>query len=131
MDHLIAKGLREQIPFVDGDPCGRTGARDEHRRNDTRVVQVPVPLRNLRFPTRALALPTGSRDLVDISVIPKLHDIIDASGSVAVVVVVRLPEGPKRIDRCLVVVAEVMAKDLHVAQVLVAAKDHPLSIRLA
>src|SRR5262249_5731878 len=75
--------------------------------------------------------PALAGHLVGVAVVAAFHDEVDADASVAVVVVVGLPDGPERIDRELVVVAEVVAEDLEVRAVRIAAERHPLAIRSA
>ena len=98
MYDLIAEFIWQQASFVNGDTCWRTGTGDQHVGNHAWIVEVPVSLWNLWFPVRAFDLPSCTVRLIGVTIVAELHHEIDARGSVAVIVVVGLPQSSEGID---------------------------------
>ena len=118
---------RQQAALVDADAGRRTGARQQQVWHHAWVVLVPVLQRHLRLEVGAGNPPAGPRQFVDVAVVAVFHHPVDADAAVAVVVVVALPEAAKGIDCNLIVIPEVVAENLKVAAIWLAAKDHALS----
>src|SRR5207244_13468522 len=68
--------------------------------------------------------------LGSIPMCPLPHDIAYENAEVTVVVFIALPERAERINRQLPVVAKIPAECFYAAAVKIAAKSHPLLIRL-
>src|SRR5262249_23177518 len=112
VNQLIAKYLRQQLPFVNDDARWRTRAGMQQIWNDAWIVLMPF-IKNLHifrgsFGFRLLPCsgPSGSSHLVTIPVVAVLHDIIDPHATISIIVIVRLPHCPEGINGDLVVVAE-------------------------
>ena len=135
VDHHILK-LRAQRPsLIDRHPRRRTCARLQKIRHHAGIILIPVPQRNLRLHIRPLRAPPGSRQLIRVAVVAKLHHIIDPNALVPVVIVIALPHRPERIHRHLVVVPEIVPERLEIAhlprlQIDVTAIHQPLPVRL-
>ncbi len=83
---------------------------------------------NLLFDVGTLIAPTPTGKLPAITVVAKLHHIVDANTAVAVVIVVGLPDGTEAIHRNFPVVAEVPAESLKIRTILVTTENHALLI---
>ena len=130
MDQLALKHRGQQLSLVDRDPRGRTGARVQQVGDDARIIGVPVPVRNVRMHSRTFFYPGTAGQLVMVTKIAELHDVIDAHRRIAVVVVVTLPDRAERIDRGHPIVPKVPTQRLQFAAVQVTAKYHSLLIGL-
>ena len=75
-------------------------------------------------------LPAGSGQFIPVTVVAELHHGIDADSSIAIIVVVRLPDAAERIDGDHPVIAKVPRQSFELAEVGIAAKDHALLVRL-
>ena len=131
VEERAAEAIGEERPLVDADPGRRSRAGLKEVGDDTGIVQVPMALRYFGLEIRPRHLPACSGALVDVAVVAPLHDEVDPHPLIAVVVVVALPERAVGIDRDFVVVAEVVAENLEVAAVGIAAEHHPLPVGLA
>ena len=138
VDDLIAEGRGEQVAFIDRDARGRASAGDEHRGHHAGVVEVPVVAGFFVVGDLGLLvgfLPSGAPSragqFIHVAVVAELHDVVDADGLVAVVVVVGLPERAEGVHGDLVVVAEVVAEDFELRAVGVAAEGHALAVGFA
>ena len=58
-----------------------------------------------------------------------LHDVVDPYGFITIIIIVRLPDGAKRVDRHLIIVTEVVSQHLELAAIQVATKYHATEIR--
>ena len=125
--HLTAVFLRQQIAFVDHHPGRRAAAGDEQIGNDAGVVLVPHLTLHSVLHVGARVLVAHAGHLVGVTEVSAFHDVVDAAGAGAVVVV-RLPENAEGIDGDLPVVAEVVAQHFDPAAVQLAAYDHPLPV---
>jgi hypothetical protein len=116
VDHLAAEDFGEQVAFVDAEAGGGTGAGLEEVGDDARIVEMPMALGNVILLVGATRAPAGAGHFVGVAVVAELHHEVDADALIAVVVVVRLPEGAEGIDGDLVVVAEVPADGVDAAE---------------
>ena len=131
MDRLSTIDRRKQLAFVETNSSRSSRSRLDEIRDDTRVIQVPVPQWDFCFPSSAVGLPPGTGLLVFVSVVAVFDDIVDPHSAVAVVIVVRLPQPAERVDSHFPVVTEVPGERFEVGPIEVTAKDHALLVRLA
>ncbi len=131
MNHLIAKSLRQQIALVNRHARGRARARQQQVRHDAWIILMPMAMRNVRLQIASFGLPARAGHFIEITEVAKLHHVVDAHASVAIVVVVRLPQRAKGIDRHLVIISEVVGEHLHLAAIGIAPQDHSTAIGLA
>ena len=126
MNHLPLKLLGQQFSFVDDHARWRTGSGLKQVGYTAGVVEVPVAFRDFGFEVGSVRLPARAGQLVGVTVVTSLHDVVDPNAFVPVVVVVRLPHGAVRVDGHFVVVAKVLTQQFHVLTVGVAAEHHSL-----
>ena len=107
MDHLALEHLRQERAFIDADAGGRAGAGEEEIGDHAGIVKVPVTFGDSLLHVGALVAPATAGDFAAKTVVPILHHIIDTHSTVAVIVVVALPQGAKAVDGHHPVVAKV------------------------
>ena len=90
-----------------------------------------MAIRDFFFPVGTFDLPALAGEFIHIAIISEFHHKVNSRRAVSIIIVIRLPQRAKRIDRHLVVVAEIVTQHFHIGQVLVASEHHPLTIRLA
>ena len=138
VDHLATEGCWQQVALINGDARGRARTGDQQRGHHAGVVEVPVVAGLLVVGDFGLLVgflpsrvPARASQFIHVTVIAELHDVVDADGLVAVVVVVGLPECAEGIHGDLVVVAEVVAQHLEFRPVRIAAEGHALAVGFA
>ena len=77
------------------------------------------------------ARPSRHGEFIGVTVVSEFHHEIDPDPAVAVIIVVRLPDGSKGVHRHLVVVPEIPAQGLQFAPIEIAAENQTLPIRFA
>ena len=122
VEHGAVELRAEEVALVHDDAGRSARAVDRAGRDDARIVLVPVRDRR-RLPRPPVGVPIARSVGREVAVVAALHHEQRATARVAVVVVVRLPHVPERIERDLVVVAEVVREDAQVRAVGVDAQD--------
>ena len=87
---------------------------------------VPVFQGNFFLRVCSVSLPARAGYFVGIAIVTILHHKVDPNTFVAVVIVVRLPEGAVGVGGNFIIVAKVMAQHLYVFAIGVAAERHTL-----
>ena len=131
MDHLAVEFCGEEGTFVDEDAGGAACAGLEEVRDDAGVLEVPVGGLDFLVGFGVAFGPACAGGFVAIAVVAEFHDEVDADPLVAVVVVIRLPDGTEGIDGGFPVVAEVPCDGFEVGAVRVAAEDHAFLVGFA
>ena len=91
--HLAVKNFRQQIAFVNRDAGRRALASLQQVWDDAGIVLVPVPRGDVGLLVGPLSAPARAGQFVGVAVVAELHHEVDAHAAIAVVVVVRLPNG--------------------------------------
>lgn len=77
------------------------------------------------------SLPAGAGEFILVAVVAIFHDKVDADASIAVVIVVGLPDGAEAVDAEFPVVAEVPAQRFDSTAIQFAAEGHTFLVRFA
>ncbi len=107
VEDRAAETRGQQAFFVDTDPGRPTGPIAMTRRNDTRIVLVPVGRPDVLVAAQ-IPTPVASPRVAREPMVPARHDPLGPATRIAIIIVVGLPEIAERIDRDLVRVAEVV-----------------------
>ena len=75
--------------------------------------------------------PTGPVSFIEITIVAKLHDKIDAHTFIAIIVIVRLPHVSVRVNSHFIGVSEIMSKHFNLSTLNVSPEDHPFPVGFA
>ena len=92
---------------------------------------MPVTVRDFCLDVCAGRLPASTGEFILISVVAEFHHIVDADSAIAIIVVIRLPDGPEAVHAEFPVIAEVPAERFDAAAVQFTAEGHAFLIGFA
>ena len=92
---------------------------------------MPVARWDVFFLIGSLGSPSSAGEFVSVTIITKFHDVVDANTTIAIIVIVRLPNSAKRVDRYFIIIAEIETKSFNFTSIKIATENESLSIRFA
>ena len=92
---------------------------------------MPMTPGNFVLPIAAFFPPGSAGQFVMVTEIAGFHKIVDAHASIAVVIVVGLPERAEGINGDFVRVAEIMGEDFDAGAIGIATEGHAVLVRVA